>query len=257
VIDDKQTYAALIRSLLPEGRAYNPQKGGVFDGLIEGVAEVFGDTYRRAREIQDSQIPDNPGFDEGDATRWEIMLGLLLSNTATLSEREQGILRKMRAPGEKKGRSSKLYLQEQLELAGFDTLTVYENRFWDGNNIVSIPPPETYEASLTMDMQNPSVNPIEQMDDPGINPLTITGSMMGRLEDEGRQKIIANSFFPDGTDATYEYGDASNLPHIFFIGGAPFPNTADVPATKELALRQLVASIKPAHLAAYLGINYT
>jgi hypothetical protein len=64
--------------------------------------------------------------------------------------------------------------------------------------------------------------------------------------------VIANLATPN---EPYNVGE--NLWATFFIGGQVLGQPAQVPITRQQEFRELVLTLKPAHLVAYTFISYT
>ncbi len=118
----------LGKTLYPTGRAFKIPFEGVFDKLNSALSESETRAFDDAVSILDSALPDNDNFTTGDATDWERRLGLITNPAVPLSDRKLAIIRKIRHPGNIPARQNFLYLQGQLQDAGFDVF-VFENRF--------------------------------------------------------------------------------------------------------------------------------
>lgn len=120
----------LTRNLYPRGRAFKMPYGGVFDKLHNALSVSENEALQSAVSILDSILPDNDNFTALDAADWERRLGLITNESLSLEIRKAAIRRKMNHPGTISARQHYLYLQGQLQAAGFD-LYVFENRFPD------------------------------------------------------------------------------------------------------------------------------
>src|SRR5690348_13526035 len=118
----------LTKQLFPTGRAFRGPKDGVLRKLMDGLAESEKRAYDDAVSILNSAIADNDQFSADDATDWERRLGLITGDGVSLADRKLAILRKYNHPGEIKAREHYLFLQKQLQDAGFNVY-VHENRF--------------------------------------------------------------------------------------------------------------------------------
>lgn len=119
----------LTKSLYPTGRAFKMPKSSFFEMLHQSLALSEERAYNDAHSILDSIIPDNDGFTIDDTTDWERRLGLITNPATLLVDRESAILRKMNHPGSVRPRENWKFIQEQIQLAGFD-VWVFENRFF-------------------------------------------------------------------------------------------------------------------------------
>lgn len=231
----KERLISLTRQLYPTGRAFKMPKFGYLEKLHSALAESESQAYSDAVSILSSILPDNDNFTADDATDWERRLGLITNTSVSLADRKLAIIRKINHPGTIPARQNYLYLQGQLQLAGFD-LYVYENRFPDGFG--------GYETE---------------------NPLTVTGGVGGLAYQHGDFQhgdfqhgsgfgnVVANSI-DEEEDLKFNVGD--NLKSTFFIGGGPIGTFANVDVNRKKELRQLILKIKPVQTVAYLFVNY-
>lgn len=225
--------AQLTKQLYPTGRAFKMPIGSFFEKYHTALNLSEDRAYRDALSILDSALPDNDNFTAEDATDWERRLGLISNELVSLADRKLAIKRKMNHPGDIAARQHYLYLEGQLQAAGFDVY-VYENRFDDG-----------FGGYITM---NPS--------DVGLSgdPVQLADGQLGDFQLGGAEfQIVANSIF-QSIDASFDVG--TNLRSTFFIGGTPIGTSADVDQERELEFRQLILKIKPAQTVAYLFVNY-
>lgn len=226
---------SLTKQLYPTGRAFKMPKLGYLDKFHNALAVSENQAYVDAVSILNSILPDNDGFTEDDATAWERRLGLITNTSVSLADRKLAIIRKINHPGTIPARQNYLYLQGQLQAAGFDVY-VYENRFPDGFG--------GYETE---------------------NPLTLSGGVGGVSFQHGDRQhgdfqhgggfgnIVAN-YIDEDIDFLFDVG--SNLKSTFFIGGTPIGTFANVPASRKAEFRQLILKIKPVQTVAFLFINY-
>jgi hypothetical protein len=186
-----------------------------------------------ARAIMDSLLPDNDNFTASDATDWERRLRLITKESVSLSDRKLAITRKMNHPGTVPARSSYRFIQKQLRDAGFDVY-VYENRFWDGSEYVTMTPEE-----ITGD-----VPPEVQHAD---------GQHGDFQHGDGIWNIVAN-YIDESLDFSFNIGE--NLRFTFFISGPLIDTYADVDEDRKNEFRQLILKVKPTNTVAYLFVNY-
>lgn len=136
----------LSKSLFPTGRAFKMPVGGSFEKLMSGLAASEERAYEDALSILDSAIPDNDNFTEEDAAQWERRLGLIVGS-GTLEQRKQAIIRKMNHPGIVKARQHRLFLETQLQAAGFE-VGVIENIDLGGIGLNHINPGEEINLAV-------------------------------------------------------------------------------------------------------------
>lgn len=212
-------------------------RGGFFDKMHEGLAIREAAAYQDGLSILDSALPDNDNFTEQDATQWERRLGLITNSLVSLEDRKMSILQKMSHPGEIKGRQHYLFLERELQAAGFDVY-VFENKFPDG-----------YGDYYTRD------------------PLDISGNVGGYTIQHGDptpqhgdvqhggayQNLIANHI---DEQIDWLFNTGPNLRSTFYIGGTPLGTFADVDEERKNEFRQLILRVKPTHMVGFLLINY-
>ena len=143
----------------------------------------------------------------------------------------------MNHPGTIKPRQHYLYLQEQLQAAGFDVY-VHENRFPIGGGAYETKTPEEVTGS----------GPTTQLQHG--NPPQHGDGQHG----SGTWNLIANNL-DEELDRNFNIG--SNLKSTFFIGGPYLGEYADIDETRKLEFRQLILRVKPVQTIGYLFINYT
>jgi uncharacterized protein YmfQ (DUF2313 family) len=226
---------ALTKQLYPEGRAFKMPDGGYLEGLHRALALSEEQAWNDAVGILNNILPDNSGFTSEDATAWERRLGIASNNSVSLSDRKAAIQRKLNHPGIVKSRQSWLYLQGQLQAAGFDVY-VHENRFDDGAG--------GYETQNPLDVTSGSGEFQNQHGD----------FEHGEQQHGGwYENIIANHIEED-RDSVFDLGD--NFRSTFFIGGQTFGDFADVDEDRKTEFRQLILRIKPVQTVGILLINY-
>lgn len=225
---------ALTRQLYPTGRAFKMPKDSVFERLHNALAISENQAYQDAVSTLNSSLPDNDDFDADDATAWERRLGLITSEGVLLSDRKLAISRKLSFPGNSNARSHYLYLERNLQAAGFDVY-VYENRF----------PvyPDTYETMAP-----------DELDVSGLSDFQ-HGDFQHGDQQHGSywDNIVANNIDED-VDKYFDIGE--NLRSTFFIGGATVGTFASVDENRKNEFRQLILRLKPTQTIAFLFINY-
>lgn len=132
----QDTIIQLSKSLFPTGRAFNIPTGRQFEKLISSLSASEARAWLDATAILNSILPDNDSFTIADADDWERRLGLITNEATSLADRKAAIIRKMNHPGTIKARQHYLYIQQQLQDAGFNVY-VYENRFGTDYPLIS------------------------------------------------------------------------------------------------------------------------
>lgn len=230
---------ALTAQMFPTGRAFNIPPGSDKEKLIEALLASEERFWDDAISTFDSVLPDNDNFTVDDATAWEIRLGLPVNPLVSLVDRKLAIQRKINHPGTIKTRQNYLYLQQQLQDAGFNVY-VYENRFPLGYGYYTKTPTE---FSTTRPFPK--------------NLVRHSSSLLHGLRSAyhgyyGYANKIANST-DKSEDASFV---VPNNIFTFFIGGSTAGSWATVDANRESEFRQLVLKIKPAHTIAYTLIDF-
>lgn len=219
----------LVRQLYPTGRAWFLKKNSVFYNFHLAINRSFIRVIQDSKFTTDSVFPDNINFDENDATLLEYRLGLITNTSLDIAVRRQAILRKMSYPSNIKARQHPLFIQHQLQLAGFDVY-IYEN------TVPYLSPGEIVSLSSTT-VQH------------GGGTQHGAGTQHGSINFE----VIANLSIEN---ESYAIGGEDNLWATFFIGGATLGEVANVPSNRLQEFKELVLKLKPAHTVAFLFVNF-
>ena len=220
----------LTKQLYPTGRAWWMKKGGTFDLFHEGLAVSESQAYAASVGILDSILPDNDNFSSVDADNWEQALSIYKSSGVSLTDRKAAILRSIAYPGNVLGRQHVDYIENELRTAGFDVY-VHENRFASGGGWVTVDP----RAAIYGEVKYSEVK-------------------YGSVGISGFTKIA--NYIDEAKDVSFDFGLAVNQRATFFIGGAVFPNFANVDINRKNEFRELILKLKPAQMGGYLLINY-
>ena len=116
----------LTKRLYPTGRAFRLAIGSQWEQVHLALRETELDAYNNAIGILNKILADNPNFTADDASDWERRLGISADINTSLDDRKAAILRKYSHPGNVLGRSADVYIQGQLQAAGFNVF-VHEN----------------------------------------------------------------------------------------------------------------------------------
>ena len=224
----------LTRRLYPSGRAWRVPPGSNLEKLHKGLNVSEQEAYEAAIGILDKILPDNDNFTEDDAADWERRLAIISSPLTSLDDRKLAIARKYASPGDIPARQHYLYLQGQLQAAGFNVY-VHENRVDVGGGQYETVPANAAISLLYGDNEQYGD---DQMYGPDIDDL----------------EKVAN-FIDSDIDAQFEL--PSDKRAIFFLGGQNLGEVANVELTRKDELRQLILNIKPAQTVGVLIINYT
>lgn len=226
---------ALTKQLYPTGIAFKMPKGGFFEKLHLALNESENRAYNAAYGLLDNILPDNANFTEADAYDWERRLGLITGLGVSLEDRKKAIKRKINHPGTIAARQHYLYIQGQLQAAGFDVY-VYENRFPYGGG--------TYYTRSIYDVAGLI----------GTNEFQYGEGQYG----DGQYGPTYGNIIANHIDEVQDqqFYITSNLRNTFFIGGNPLGSFANVNENRKAEFRQLILKLKPAQMIGYLLINY-
>lgn len=242
-----------LKRLYPTGRAFRHSEGSVTDQLQEGTILSESRAVIDAELTLDSLLPDNDNFTEDDAARLEQFLGLITNGTATLQERKDAIIRKLNHPSDIPARQSCDFIQQQLQLAGFD---VYVHC-----NPLGLTIEEVILQNVIISQQGFQQAPTVQQGTtlPVLFPDQYTfvqqSFQQGTTQQGGLvyKNKVAN-FIDESRDFYFSHGDVWTM--VFFIGGQTLGTFADVPETRKEEFRQTILKLKPCESVAYLLIDY-
>ena len=218
----------LVDELYPTGRAFYKPKGGTFDLLHDAINLSFLRFINEYTNLINASIPDNENFTKEDASFLEYKYGLTDRTGNDLDFRKSALRRKIGHPNNIKARQGRSFIEDQLRISGFN-VRVFENT----------PPYKTpSEVGGTI------VDTTQHGEDTQHGEGTFHGGVTF--------EVIANKIDPDES-----YGVGDNLWASFFIGGNELGQTAVIPESRRDEFRELVLKLKPAHLAAYIFVNFT
>ena len=225
----------LVNQLYPTGRAFYGGENGVFERLHLGINVSFIRLINQGKLTIDKVYPDTINFNEQDATLWEYRLGLLTNPVIPIKERRKAIQRKIAYPANIRARAHPLFIQSQLQAAGFEVY-LHENGFLENGQIV-YKTPDQIAATAPENTQH------------GEPTQHGAGQQHGTLNFE----VVANQI---NIDESYSVGGDQNLWATFFIGGPTLGDATNLLASREEEFRELVLKLKPAHSVAFLFINF-
>lgn len=246
-------FLLLTKQLYPRARAFKLFNNSWFERLHRGLAVSESRAYSDAVAILNSILPDNDNFTSEDATDWERRLGLINSPSVPLADRKLAILRKMNHPGTIKARQHYLYIQGQLQAAGFDVY-VYENfgELLPADFIVIEEIASLDEANLDeFNLGDATTVYPELFGFPNLDELNLDEF---NLEEEVYLNKIVNNI-PTEADSFFDIGQTARA--TFFIGGPTIGSFANVPLIRRNEFRKLILTLKPVQNVGYLLINYT
>jgi hypothetical protein len=252
----------LTKQLYPTGRAFKIPEGGWYYRLHVGLAQSEARAYAAVTGVLDGILPDNPRFTADDASAWERRLGLIDGTGVSLEDRKAAIRRKMNHPGPIAARGNWMYVEAQLQLAGFQ-VWVHENRFSDGaGGWVTVGP---WNALVDVDygqLGEYELGEFELGSDESYYSEFFNCAELGEME-LGEMELGScnyNQKVVNSIDAEVDAGfyvPTNNLKATFYIGGQVFGTFADVPASREIEFRQLILKLKQTQNVAFLLVNYT
>lgn len=215
--------------LLPGGRGFKVPAESFQKDVYRALARSESDWVAEHTGILDELLADNDNFTEEDAAIWERRLAILASQSSSLEDRKAAIRRKYASPGDIPARQHYLYLQRELQAAGFNVF-VHETPK-DPNTGEPLP----IEAFIGIQL-----NGFQLGDDqlgPTISELDVIANFIDKTRDE-------SFVIPDDKRA------------LFYIGGETLGSVATVDANREDEFRQLILLIKPLQTVGILLINY-
>ena len=215
--------------LYPTGRVWNRPENGNFRNLHDGINQSFARLIEAGLLSLDKMFPDNENFTAEDATLWEYRLGLITNESVSLELRKDAIRRKMGYPNNIQARQHPLFIERQLQLAGFDVY-VHEN------TIPYQTPADVIAVSLN-DTQHGGVTQHGDSTEHGGDSFDVIANSIEEIEN-------------------YSIGGNINLWSTFFIGGENLGDVSNVPQSRLKEFKELVIKLKPAHTVAFTFVNY-
>lgn len=249
----KEKLLQITRQLLPSGRAFHINENSLKHRIESAFILSQERFYNDALSILDSILPDNDNFTADDATRWEQRLGLITNSLVPLADRKAAIIRKMNHPGNILARQSAGYIQDQLQLAGFNVF-VHENLEGLSPESLLILPLELGEMGDT------EMDTIEMGDALSYYPDLFDDCEMGEPEmgelemGEIAYNNLCVNYIDENLDSNFNVGQ--NYLCTFVIGGEEIGTFADVDSQRKNEFRQLILKLKPTQTVALLFINY-
>jgi len=229
-------FLALSKQLYPTGRAWWIPEGGAFEGLCKALNKEKVQFYNDSTSLYDDILPDNNNFSASDATVWERIYGLGGNANLTLTQRKQALLQAMSFPGQQPARSHYLFIQSELQAAGFNVY-IYENIFPDGMGGFKTKTPQEVSGSSSI-----------------LSAIRYGQANYGQVRyGQAYNNKIANSI-NDADDLNFDLN--GSLVSTFFIGGTTLGSFATVPSARHNEFRQLLLKLKPVQAIGFLFISY-
>jgi hypothetical protein len=243
----------LTKQLYPTGRAFSIHEGSKIERLHRALAVSENIAFNDSLSILNSILPDNDAFTLDDCARWEQRLGLITNTNVLFSDRKLAIIRKMNHPGTILARQSRDYIQDQLQLAGFNVF-VHENTY-------GLPPESILILPLELgEMGDPEMGEIEMGDAESYFPDLFIYPEMGEIEmgDPEMGETVYNNIIVNSINVLFDefFDIGQNNFSTFFIGGEILGTFANVDSERMDEFRQLILKIKPVQTVGILFINY-
>ena len=211
--------------------------GGILYRLHRALANSLSNLRTAAKQIEWDMMPDNPDFTIQDAHDWYRRLGIYDSGLVSFSDMKAAIYQRMSWPLVPLDKQNYLFIQAQLQAAGFNVY-VYENRFFIGGQWITQTPGEV----LGIDVGDANYG------DFGYGELGYGDS----LSNSGVTKIV--DYLEEIKDEAFVV--SPNYRSTFFIAGSTISTFANVPAARKIEFRQLIMKLKQEQSCGFLFINY-
>lgn len=212
--------------------------GGFLYRLHRALSVQLAILYTGIRGVQNAQLPDNPFFTIQDAHDWYRRLGIYDSGTIPFSSMIAAIKQRMSFPVTPLNKMNYLFIQAQLQAAGFN-VNVYENRFASGGTFITKTPFQVLGTGYTLAQ---------------YGSFQYNDTQYGTGAGDGGVTICAN-YLEVPSDAGVV---VTNLRSTFFIADpAGITTYATIPSARLVEFRQLLIKLKSIHTIAYLIINFT
>ena len=235
---------------------YKLLKGFLFT-LHKSINRTFTRAWGDLKQVYSDIFPNDPNFTIDDAHDWYRRFGMYDSGSVSLPAMKLALLQRMSWPQVPLNRQNYLYIQQQLQAAGFPVY-VFENRWWNGSDWVT-KSPSSFVGTLS-----------------GV-ALCASATRVGmyRCGQDYTNNLKCVNYLEQVGDSGFDVG--ANYRCVFFISSATFgggtrvssgtrvgsathigANTlyARVPLARKQEFKQLLIKLKPAHTVGYLFVNY-
>ena len=211
--------------------------GGHLYRLMRALGIQFAIAWTAARGVSDAQLPDNLNFTLDDCNDWYRRLGIYNSGLLTRSQMIAGITQWWNHNNPPINCQNYLYIQNQLQLAGFN-VNVYENRFPLGGTYIT--------KTISEVLGEPVGNSV-------YGGIVYGEAVYGGTYSLDGVTICAN-YLEDASDASVV---VTNWRSTFYIADPSGITTfATIPAARHIEFRQLLIKLKPIHTIGILFVNY-
>ncbi|MGB0881431.1 MAG: hypothetical protein ACPGSO_00650 [Vicingaceae bacterium] len=239
-----ETFLKLTKRFLPKGRAFKAPINGALYRTYNALSLSESRAYEDTLSILDSILPDNNNFTTEDAEDWERRLGLITNNSVPLSDRKLAIERKYNHPGTIPARQHYLYIEHELQAAGFNVNVIENRQFVGFGNYDLLYIPSGTVSGFEMGDNNEMGNDVE-MGGSFSNEFEIVTNHIDSIKDENFFNLVPNQ-------ATYEL----MLRSSFFVANGNYSTPVNVLASRKNEFRQLILKLKPAQSIGLLNVNY-
>lgn len=227
------SFLNLYKYLLPTGRAFRITTDKFLRQLFNGLTGIPEDVKTFYDEIFFNIFPDTTT----NIALWENQWGII-----DYGQTDQQRIDRLNAAWSAVGGQSPRYLQDTLQAAGFDVY-VYDS----------------FEPGTTLILRDPNIIPIELL----VNNILetnfeITSTSGDPTMFSGDPKALSG-YFENFDFQKKEYvipTDPDKYSCFVYVGGATFPNKANIPAEREEEFKTLCLKILPTHLWIGLLVNY-
>lgn len=233
---DSKKMSDLVNLLYPTGRAWNLPESSNYRKLHNSFNLSFLKVKDFMKSMVDSYIPDNDSFNSDNCSFWEQKLGLISNDETPLEIRKNIILRKISFPKGIEARQGLAYIQNQIDLYGFEC-EIRENIFQKPDGSFYHEDPVSFLNLTAVETQHG--NPTQH----GVNI----------QHGKSSYDVIANSM----DDEVFNLGGNQNLWATFFITSKESINQpAIIPLNRKREFRELILKLKPAQLIAFCLTKY-
>ncbi|WNO24209.1 hypothetical protein Scuro_48 [Acinetobacter phage Scuro] len=233
----------MFKHLLPTGRAWSLTANKPLRKFFEALDPLTEGPKDQADAVYGEWLPSTTT----SLSEWESQFGLYSGRLT-----EAGRRSRLDAAWKNNGGQSPAYIQEQLQLNGFN---VFVHEWWE---------PGT-EASVGVNEQTPARNPLTVLNAqyavtvPGVDcgePLAQCGEEFAEAGNTLGGLVgypLVNKFIYDSDEVGYTVpSDSQYWPFFMYVGGPNFGDIAEVPATRRYEFEALLLKIRPAHL--WIGV---
>lgn len=226
------------RQSYPKGRAFAFSNDSFLYKLHSALHKSEQRTIDALKNILSQIMPDNEHFSDSNILIWEKRLNIVSNIFTSQEDRKKAILRKLAYPGTIRARQTRLYIEEQLQAAGFPVY-VYDNIRTDNGKpyTIGIGVQKDTELGLNTEL--------------GINT-ELGGIITGA--DLLLDSVVINSLYANEEKLTAM--DEVAMRSTFIIAGHDIYTQPRISSDREIELRNIILSLKPLGDFAFLNVKY-